>query len=189
MNSSHFVETYLEQQEQLFRSLSQEKIIALIAIFERAWREDRQIFVCGNGGSAANASHFITDLSKSASDALGKPFRGLSLNDNVSWMTALGNDYAYEDVFVRQLMNFAQAGDLLMVLSVSGNSPNLVKALKWAKEKGVYCIALVGGKPCQLADLADFVIAVADTHYGRVEDAQMGICHMVCYAFIEQGKS
>jgi D-sedoheptulose 7-phosphate isomerase len=186
MDSNAFIKDYLEKYQKLIHSLPQAKIAELISIYEKAWQEERQMFVCGNGGSASNASHFITDLSKAASDKMSKPFKGMSLNEHLSWITALGNDYAYEDIFVRQLMNFAQAGDLFMVLSVSGNSPNLVKAVKWAKEKGVYTIALVGGKPCQLADLADFVIALEETHYGRVEDAQMGICHMVCYAFIEK---
>ena len=75
---------------------------------------------------------------------MDKPFKGMSLNEHLSWITALGNDYAYEDIYVRQLMNFAQPGDLFMALSVSGNSPNLVKAAKWAKEQGVFVIALRG---------------------------------------------
>ena len=82
-----------------------------------------RLFILGVGGSAANASHFATDLGKGASDKVGKRFRVLSLNDNVSWMTAIGNDYAYEDIFVRQLENYGRAGDLVLSLSVSGNSP------------------------------------------------------------------
>jgi len=185
MSNHKFVEDYLLKQQQLIGTLPQAIIADLIAIYKKAWNENRQIFVCGNGGSAANASHFITDLSKGASDKLIKRFRGMSLNDNTAWITALGNDYTYEDVFVRQLMNFAQAGDLLMVMSVSGNSPNLTKAVSWAKQEGLYTIALVGAQRGQLAKLADFVIAVEDTHYGRVEDAHMGICHLICYAFIQ----
>ena len=105
----------------------------LIEKLRVALKEDRQIFVFGNGGSAANASHFATDLGKGASDKVGKRFRVLSLNDNVGWMTALANDYAYEDVFVGQLQNYGKPGDLALALSVSGNSPNCVKALEWAK--------------------------------------------------------
>jgi len=186
MNTDSFISDYLEKHQRLIANLPQAKIAELIAIYEKAWAENRQMFVCGNGGSATNASHFITDLSKAASDKMDKPFKGMSLNEHLSWITALGNDYAYEDIYVRQLMNFAQAGDLLMLLSVSGNSPNLVKAAQWAKAHGVFVIALVSSRPCQLAELADFVIAVDETHYGRVEDAHMGICHMVCYAFIEK---
>ena len=156
----------------------------MIENLRSALREDRQIFVFGNGGSAANASHFATDLGKGASDKVGGRFRVLSLNDNVSWMTALGNDYSYDDVFVRQLMNYGRPGDLMLTMSVSGNSPNLVKAIEWAKKNGLHTVALVGGKRGRLAELAEQVIVVNDTHYGRVEDAHMGICHMLCYAFM-----
>ena len=109
-----------------------------------------------------------------APDKLGKRFRVLSLNDNVSWMTALGNDYAYEDVFVRQLMNYARAGDLVLAMSVSGNSPNVVKAIEWSVKNGLQTVALVGAKRGRLAELAHTVIVIDSDHYGRVEDAHMG---------------
>src|SRR5206468_10603937 len=129
-------------------------VAVIIERFRAALQEDRQIFVFGNGGSAANASHFATDLGKGASDKLGKRFRVLSLNDNASWMTALGNDYAYEDVFVRQMMNYGKPGDLVLAMSVSGNSPNVVKAVEWAKKNGLHSIALVGGKRGKLTEIA-----------------------------------
>src|SRR5206468_6960284 len=160
-------------------------VAVIIERFRAALQEDRQIFVFGNGGSAANASHFATDLGKGASDKLGKRFRVLSLNDNVPWMTALANDYAYEDVFVRQLQNYGKPGDLALGLSVSGNSPNCVKALDWAQKNGLKTVALVGAKRGRMAEIAEQVIVIHDTHYGRVEDAQMGICHLLCYAFME----
>jgi len=100
-------------------------------------------------------------------------------------MTALANDYAYEEVFVRQLENYARPGDVAMALSVSGNSPNAVKALAWARKAGLATIALVGGKRGEMARIAEHVIVIDSVHYGRVEDAQMGICHMICYAFME----
>lgn len=186
LKTAAFVHDYIHRQQAVIAGLDQQKIAELVAIFERAWQENRQIFVCGNGGSATNASHFITDLSKAASDKMSKPFKGLCLNEHLSWITALGNDYTYEDIYARQLLNFAQNGDLLMLLSVSGNSPNLVKAAQWAREHGVFVIALTSSRPCQLAELADFHIAVEETHYGRVEDGHMAICHMVCYYFIEK---
>jgi D-sedoheptulose 7-phosphate isomerase len=145
-----------------------------------------QIFCFGNGGSASNCSHFATDLGKGSSDKIGKRFRVLSLNDNVSWMTAIGNDYAYEDIFVRQLQNYARPGDVALSLSVSGNSPNCVKALEWSRANGLHTIALVGAKRGRMADLAHDAIVINDGHYGRAEDAQMTICHLLCYAFMEK---
>ena len=180
-----WISDYIRQQKAALDSIPVEAVSEIITAFKDALREDRQIFIFGNGGSASNSSHFITDLGKGASDKLGSRFRCLSLNDNISWITALGNDYAYEDVFLRQLQNFARPGDIVMTLSVSGNSPNLVKAIDWAVNNGIYTIALVGAKKGRLAKLAQKVVVVESEHYGRVEDAHMGICHMICYAFME----
>lgn len=184
MNS--WIAEYIKAQKAALDSIPAGEVEKLINIFVRAWKEDRQIFVFGNGGSAANSSHFATDLGKGASDKLGKRFRVISLNDNVSWLTAIANDYAYEDVFVRQMENYARPGDIAMALSVSGNSPNCVKALEWAKKNGLITIALVGGRRGKMAEIADHAIVINDSHYGRVEDAQMGICHMLCYSFMER---
>ena len=176
---------YLSDQKRTIDAIPMAAVGRLIARLRQALAEDRQIFAFGNGGSAANCSHFATDLGKGASDKIGRRFRVMSLNDNVSWMTALGNDYAYEDIYVRQLENYARPGDVAITLSVSGNSPNAVKAIQWAKDHGVYTVALVGGKRGRLAEIADEAVVIDSNHYGRVEDAHMAICHMLCYAFIE----
>jgi D-sedoheptulose 7-phosphate isomerase len=180
-----WVPDYISSQKAAHDSIPVDAVVQLIEKLRLALKEDRQIFAFGNGGSAANCSHFATDLGKGASDKVGKRFRVMSLNDNVSWMLALANDYSYEDVFVGQLQNYARPGDIAMSLSVSGNSPNCVKALEWAKKNGLHTVALVGAKRGRMADIAEQVIVINDTHYGRVEDAQMGICHLVTYAFME----
>jgi len=180
-----WIADYLNAQKAAHDSIPVDAVADLIARLRAAVKEDRQVFVFGNGGSAANSSHFATDLGKGSSDKLGKRFRVLSLNDNVSWMMALANDYAYEDVFVGQLQNYGKPGDIAIGLSVSGNSPNCVKALEWAKKNGLHTVAMVGGKRGRMAEIAQQVLVINDTHYGRVEDAQMGICHMLCYAFME----
>jgi D-sedoheptulose 7-phosphate isomerase len=176
---------YLSAQKAALDSIDLAAVGRLIERLRRAVNEDRQVFVFGNGGSAANSSHFATDLGKGSSDKIGKRFRVLSNNDNVSWITALGNDYAYEDVYLRQLENYARPGDFVLALSVSGNSPNVVKAVEWAKRHGVFTAVLVGGKRGRLAEIADEAIVIDSTHYGRAEDAHMAICHMLCYAFME----
>jgi D-sedoheptulose 7-phosphate isomerase len=180
-----WIANYVQAQKAAHDSIPVEAVAQLIEKARVALKEDRQIFVFGNGGSGANASHFATDLGKSSSDKVGKRFRVLCLNDNVSWLTALANDYSYADVFVGQLQNYGRAGDLVLALSVSGNSPNCVKALEWAKAHELHTVALVGARRGRMAEVAEQAIVINDTHYGRVEDAQMGICHMVCYAFIE----
>lgn len=182
---NQWITDYVSAQKTTLDSIPADGVVQVVAKLRTVWQEDRQVFIFGNGGSAANASHFATDLGKGSSDKLGKRFRVLSLNDNVSWMTAIGNDYSYDDVFVRQLQNYAKPGDLALALSVSGNSPNLVKALDWSRQNGVGTVALVGAKRGRMAEIAEQVIVINDTHYGRVEDAQMGICHILCYAFME----
>ena len=180
-----WIADYVQAQKAALDSIPVEGVTQVIHLLKKALHEDRQIFVFGNGGSAANASHFATDLGKGASDKVGKRFRVLSLNDNVSWMLALANDYAYDQVFEAQLKNYGKPGDIAISLSVSGNSPNCVKGLEWAKKNGLKTVALVGAKKGRMADIADHVLVINDPHYGRAEDAHMGICHLLCYAFME----
>src|SRR5580704_5174561 len=123
----HWITDYVNAQKAALDSIPADAVAQLIEKFQKALAEDRQIFVFGNGGSAMNSSHFATDLGKGASDKVGKRFRVLSLNDNVSWMTALGNDYSYDHIYVGQLQNYAKPGDIVLAMSVSGNSPNVVK--------------------------------------------------------------
>lgn len=181
-----WLQDYVTKQREVYAALPLDQVAAIVDLLRDAHAKGSQVFVFGNGGSAANASHFVTDVGKGSSDALGKRFHILSLNDNTAWMTALGNDYAYEDVYLRQLQNYAQPGDVALCMSVSGNSPNLVKAMKWAGENGVHTVGLVGAKRGGLAEICEHVLVVPDTHYGRVEDAQMTICHMLAYAFMEK---
>ena len=181
----NWIAEYVAAQRATLASLNVEALEGLVTTLRKAWSEDRQIFAVGNGGSAANASHFAVDLGKGSSDKLGKRFRVLSLTDNVAWITALGNDYSYDDIFVRQLTNYARPGDVVIGISVSGNSPNLVKTMEWCRAHGVWTVALVGAKRGRMAELADQLVVIDDTHYGRVEDAQMTILHLLCYAFME----
>jgi D-sedoheptulose 7-phosphate isomerase len=182
---NQWISDYIKAQQAAHASIPVDGVAQVIEKLRAALKEDRQIFVFGNGGSASNSSHFSTDLGKGASDKAGKRFRVLSLTDNVSWMTALGNDYSYEDIFSGQLQNYGRAGDVAIGVSVSGNSPNCVKALEWAKKHGLKTVALVGAKRGRMAEIAEQSLVINDTHYGRVEDAQMGILHMLCYAFME----
>ncbi|MBC7570438.1 MAG: SIS domain-containing protein [Spirosoma sp.] len=185
-----YFQQYIKRQQAVYEAIPLKQVEHIINLIKKCRDEDRQLFAFGNGGSASNVSHFITDLGKSASDKLvsqdgGKRFRCMSLNENLSWITAIGNDYAYEDIYLRQLQNYARPGDVVLTLGVSGNSPNVVKAVEWANANGLTTIGLVGGKRGRIADIAHEVIVIDDTHYGRVEDAQMTICHLICYGFIE----
>lgn len=185
MSLSVWMSEYLAKQQAVLSTIDLDIVEQIVSVLRDAHRDGRQVFVFGNGGNAASASHFATDLGKGASDQLHKSFRVMSLNDNVPWLTALGNDYSYGDVFVRQLRNFAQPGDVVISSSVSGNSENLVKAFQWCRENQVTTVGVIGAKNGTMGQFADHLIVVGDTHYGRVEDAQMTIYHMLCYAFME----
>ena len=133
---------YVQRQRDLYGNLPLEQVARVVDVLSEAHATEAQVFVFGNGGSAANASHFVTDVGKGASDASKTRFRILSLNDNAAWMTAIGNDYSYDDVYLRQLENYGRPGDVALCMSVSGNSPNLVKAMRWARaQNGLATIA------------------------------------------------
>jgi D-sedoheptulose 7-phosphate isomerase len=180
-----WLNNYLDGYKKSLDSIPLNKIHSLIVEFAKANKQGKQIFVFGNGGSASNASHFVTDMAKGASDKMDNRFKCFSLNEHMSLITAISNDYSYKDIYKRQMENFASEGDLLLTLSVSGNSPNLVEAVNWANEMGLQTIALVGGAKGQLAKLAKEVIIIDSIHYGHVEDIHMLICHMIAYAFME----
>lgn len=184
-DAARFTQSYLAQLGEIVRALPQEAIAELIGWMAQARAEDRSVFVMGNGGSAATASHFATDVGKSAS--LGRPrrFRILSLTDNVAWISALGNDLSYDDVFVEQLRNYAQPNDLVIAISVSGNSPNVVKAVEWANAHSCRTVGLTGAPGGRLKGLVDLPIIVPTDHFGRAEDAHLVITHIVGYFFIE----
>ncbi|HLH04852.1 MAG TPA: SIS domain-containing protein [Bryobacteraceae bacterium] len=157
-----------------------------IEILREAREQQRHIFTCGNGGSASTASHFVTDMVKGASFERDTRFRIMALTDSLSTITAYSNDVSYECVFTEQLKNFAQPGDVLIAISGSGNSPNVVSAVEYANRAGCKTIALTGRDGGKLGRAAQLEIRVPDQHMGRIEDAHLFICHMICYYFMEQ---
>jgi D-sedoheptulose 7-phosphate isomerase len=166
-------------------SIDLEKVGQAIAILAEARDQDRTIFVCGNGGSASTASHFATDLVKGASYKREKRFRILSLVDSLPTLTAYSNDVNYECVFVQQLQNFAKAGDVVIAISGSGNSPNVLRAVEYGNSIGCRTIALTGRDGGRLGPLAQLNIQVAHPHMGRIEDGHVIVMHMICYYFMD----
>jgi len=163
------------------------KVNEAIEWFREVRDNGRQAFVCGNGGSAATASHFVCDMVKGASYNRQPRFRILALNDSLPTLTAYSNDVSYESVFVEQLKNFARPGDLLMAISGSGNSPNVVRAAEYANSIGCLTLALTGRDGGRLGAIAKLNIQVPVPHMGRIEDAHMIICHMIGYYFMDCG--
>lgn len=177
-----------EYKRELLRALEAidlEKVAQAIDWFRQARQEGRSIFVCGNGGSAATASHFACDMVKGASFNRPARFRIQALTDSLPTITAYANDVSYEAVFVEQLKNFAQPGDLMMAISASGNSPNVVRAVEYANSIGCRTLALTGRDGGRLGELAALNLNVPVAHMGRIEDAHMVICHMIAYHFMD----
>jgi len=148
----------------------------------RATRESGgTVFIAGNGGSAATASHWVNDLGKATKRSGRQPIRVMGLTDNVSWMTALGNDEGYERIFAGQMENFARPGDVLIVISASGNSSNLVLAVELARQRKVASIGMVGFDGGTLKGLVDQPVWVRSEKgaYELVEDVHSAICHAI----------
>ena len=161
------------------------KVQQAIEWFRQARDEGRRIFVCGNGGSASTASHFACDIVKGASFNRSSRFRLMALTDSLPTLTAYSNDVSYDAVFVEQLKNFAQAGDVVMGISGSGNSPNVLRAVEYANSIGCRTLALTGRDGGKLGPLSQLNIQVEVPHMGRIEDAHMVICHMIGYYFMD----
>jgi len=164
------------------------KVNQAIEWFRQARDTQKQIFVCGNGGSASTASHFVCDMVKGASFGRPERFRIMALTDSLPTITAYSNDVAYDCIFAEQLKNFARPEDLLMAISGSGNSPNVIRAVEYANSIGCRTMALTGRDGGKLGQLAQLNLQVEVPHMGRIEDAHMIICHMIGYYFMDTEK-
>ncbi len=180
-----FPESYRRRLTEAIATIDLEAVAQAIEWFREARDQGRQIFVCGNGGSASTASHFVCDMAKGASYNRLRRFRILALTDSLPTLTAYSNDVGYEAVFVEQLKNFAQSGDLLMAISGSGNSPNVIRAVEYANSIGCNTLVLTGRDGGRLGPLARLNLRVPEPHMGRIEDVHMIICHMIGYYFMD----
>lgn len=180
-----FAEQYRTELLNAIDLIDLEKVQTAIGLFEEARVARKHIFVCGNGGSASSSSHFTCDMMKGASANRAERFKIMALSDQVPTLTAYANDVSYDSVFVEQLRNFAEPGDLFMGISGSGNSPNVLRAMEYANSVGCKTIALCGRDGGQLGPMAQLNIHVGVPHMGRIEDAHMIVCHMICYYFME----
>jgi D-sedoheptulose 7-phosphate isomerase len=184
-----FPERYKADLLSAIESIDLARVGEAIALLAQARDEGRRIFTCGNGGSASTASHFATDMLKGASFGYDKRFRILALTDSLPTITAYSNDVSYECVFVEQLKNFAEPGDVLIAVSGSGNSPNVLRAVEYANSIGCRTIGLCGRDGGALGKLAGLSLHVAHPHMGRIEDAHLIMLHMIGYYFMEQERT
>jgi D-sedoheptulose 7-phosphate isomerase len=158
--------------------VSPERFEAFVQLLENAYQEGRQVFFMGNGGSGSTASHFACDLNKGVSYGLEKRFRVMSLNDNPATLTAYANDVSYQDVFVEQLRNFLRPGDLVVGISGSGNSPNVLKAIAYANSIGANTVGLCGFDGGKLAGAVRTPLLAPVHDMQKAEDVHMILLHV-----------
>lgn len=180
-----YINNYIAKTLEMAGKLQLSDISNIIDILDKTRKKRKQVFVCGNGGSAATASHFAVDLGKGASFGREPRFKIICLNDNTPWITALGNDISYDRIFVEQLKNFASEGDVLVAISGSGNSPNIIEAVEWANTSELITLGLTGRPGGKLGQMAKCPVFVESSHMGRIEDGHSLILHVVGYYFME----
>ena len=175
-----FSKNYFDYLKILIDQLSVENVSKFINLILETRENNKAIFFIGNGGSASTASHFVNDISL-GSRQFEKPFRAISLCDNQAVITAIGNDDGYENIFLQQLQTQAKAGDVLVAISASGNSPNIIKAINWSKNNNIVTVGLSAFDGGELARLSDLNIHVPTQigEYGPAEDLHMVICGLV----------
>ena len=173
------MENYIVELKQVLDQLPKEELLMVIDRLVKTRQEGKTIFVCGNGGSASTASHMVCDFSKNTRKSGAKYLKVIGLSDNIASITALGNDEGYENVFSAQLEPLVQAGDVLLAISGSGNSPNVLRAVEVAKQHGATTIGLVGFKGGKLKSLADICVVVPTDRIEQAEDAHLIIDHIL----------
>ncbi len=186
MNYLRELTNYRNKEIEVFNNLNLEDVNIVMNILEDARQADKKIFICGNGGSASTASHYVGDFNKGVSENLEKKYNFECLNDNIPTMLAVANDISYEEVFRFPLRNKMKAGDILIGISASGNSKNVVNAFEYAKTIGGIVIAIVGCDGGKIKDMADYNIHVKINDIQIIEDLHMILDHMMMSVFCHQ---
>ena len=180
------IQNYIKDLNTCLEELSKQDIDGIADIIWDAYRKERQVFIMGNGGSASTASHFARDLSIGTAIE-GKPrLRTISLTDNIATITALANDIDYSCIFKEQLTSLLSKGDVVIGISASGNSPNVLKAIEFARGKGAITIGLIGFGGGKLKNIVHKCIVLSSRDYGQVEDIHLSLAHIISYLVKER---
>jgi D-sedoheptulose 7-phosphate isomerase len=180
------VERYLGEIEAAVKQIDRDAVRAVVDALFACWARGGTTYLIGNGGSAATASHMMNDLMKCTIVEGRRRFRALALTDNVPVMTAFANDQSYEDIFIEPLRAHLDARDVVVALSGSGNSPNVLRAIAFAKEQGVPTIGLCGDTGGRLAGLADLAVLIPAARIGQQEDGHLILNHAISLALHER---
>lgn len=177
------VADYLDRLSRSLATIPRQEIAALGEILYRTYHIGASVFIVGNGGSASTASHMAADLAKNTIGPHMTRFRVMSLNDNMSLLTALANDNGYENVFREQLVNLIKPSDVLIAISASGNSPNVLAAIEYAKSRQAQTVGLLGFDGGKAIQMVDRPILVRSEDYGVIEDAHLVLNHILVEHF------
>ncbi len=163
----------------MVRFISMPHLEAVLRLLEDAYQQGHRVFIMGNGGSAATASHFALDLAKNTIMPSAPRLKAISLTDHVPLITAWSNDTAYEHIFAEQLANMIEPGDVVIGISASGNSPNVINAMKLTKQHRGFTIGLLGAKGGKLKDIVDAYVLAPGQNIEQEEDAHMILAHVI----------
>ena len=183
MDYNELIETYLEQEIDIMKRIDVSAVNEVLNLLEAGMKREATIYVFGNGGSAATASHFQNDFNKGVSEHIDKKFRFLCLNDNIATIMAVANDIGYEEVFRFQLQGKIKKGDILMAISGSGNSPNVINAVEYGKKQGCKVVGLTGYSGGRLKELSDISLHVPINSMQITEDVHMIFNHLMMSVF------
>ena len=186
MTTKDKINQYLNDTTKVIGGLPTDKIEGIVNKLERAREEGKQIFICGNGGSAMAASHLACDLGKGTAKPDKPRFKVISLADNMATITAYANDLSYQDIFVEQLINLFQPGDVVLGISGSGNSENVLRALRYAREHGGVTIGFTGFDGGKMKDIAEECLIVDKHDMQMVEDSHLILIHILTQGFMER---
>ncbi len=181
-----FSSNYIEQLKKVLDDFPHDQFEKLIEVLLESYEKGRRIFVMGNGGSASTASHLACDINKGCCLDRDKKFKMICLNDNIATMLAYANDLSYEDIFVEQLKNFFDPADVVIGISGSGNSANVLKAMEYANANGGITVGLCGFSGGKLYGMARVPLLVRVHDMQKVEDVHMVIVHMVMQAIMQR---
>jgi D-sedoheptulose 7-phosphate isomerase len=176
--ADNFAKKYLTETLPLFQEYAKPEFQMAMNAMVQAYHSGGTVYICGNGGSAGTAGHMVNDLAKGSVVEGRKRLRVIGLADNMSLLTAYANDCGYESIFVEQMKSLWKRGDVLIAISCSGNSPNVVKAAEYARANDGYVIGLIGFSGGKLKDLCQHPIHFKSFNYGAVEDAQLMFSHL-----------
>ncbi|MCM1119035.1 MAG: SIS domain-containing protein [bacterium] len=182
MNYLQKLQAYRDREVEVYQNLNLEDVNTVINVLEEARLANRHIFICGNGGSAATASHYAGDFNKGISENLKIKYKFECLSDNIATLMAVANDISYDEVFCYPLKNKMEKGDILIGISGSGNSKNIVNAFEYAKSIGGTVIAIVGYNGGRMKELADYSIHIDINDMQISEDLHMILDHMMMWA-------